>query len=251
MKVNSHKRSKGFSLIEVIIALGIVALLLTGFLGVFGSAQKNIQRSLSIKEANQLKDSLETEMAVLRSGEKSYSGTDYKNHFEKAFDMVKNASDPSKAVIVYQYKALTKDTDSGDQQNDGILPPYTDANNVPGAGYITQVAVRRVGPQDTLITRELAPDAVDGTVYAVRITQLVSDPTNSSLKLGSRGKIQHIVGAALEDATDSDVFNSAVITFQAEFYRLPSNNYGYISSGIWDFEKLGNPVATINMAARR
>ncbi len=249
MKTTSYnltKPRKGFSLIEVIIALGIVALLLTGFLGVFGTAQKNIQRSLSVKEANQLKDSLETEMAALRKDEKSYSAKKFKSHFEKAFDMVKNGNDPSKAVIVYQYKAQTTDTD-----NDGILPPYTDVNNIPGAGYITQVAVRRVGPQDAFITNELDSKAVYGSVYAVRLTQLVSDPTSSSLRLGIPGEIQHVVGNSLKNATDSDVFNSAIIIYQAEFFKLPTNSYSYVTGGKWDFQKLGNPVATINMAARR
>ena len=239
---NPSKR-KGFSLVEVIIAIGIVALLLTGFLGVFGSAQKSINRSLGVKEANMLKDALETEMSTYRSTE---VGT-YDNSFHKAFDMIKNSNSQAEAILVYQYKAEPEDND-----DDGILPPFTGSDGIQGSSYLTQIAVRKNGQDDAIMTDEITNTTVVGNVYAVRMTQLITNISSGDLELSTNnGEIWHDVGGTNEEAVDHEAYSKAVITFQAEFFRIPSNSYGYIKNGSWSFSSLGNPVAVINMAVRR
>ncbi len=52
---------------ESVIAIGIVAVLLTTFLAVFGPATQGIRRAISIQEADRLVSALEREMQVLRS----------------------------------------------------------------------------------------------------------------------------------------------------------------------------------------
>jgi len=236
-------KRKGFSLVEVIISIGIVALLLTGFLGVFGSAQKSINRSLGVKEANMLKDSLETEMSTLRSTEVS----DFDSSFNKAFDMIKGSNNKSNAILVYQYKANPVDND-----NDGILPAFDGDDGIQGKSYLTQIAVRKRGKDETIMEKELSNKTVVGNVYAVRMTQLIKNPTTGDLELSENlGQIYHEVGGVNEEATTHSDYNKAVITFQAEFFRLPSNSYGYVNSNNWSFESMGNPVAVINMAIRR
>ena len=245
-----HKRSKGFSLIEVIIAMGIISLLLSGFLGLFGTAQKSIQRSLSIKESNQIKEALETEMAVLRPKEAG-AGGDYANSFHKAFEMIKTSDTSSSAILIYQYKAKPED-----DNKDGILPPFTEKNGIPGKDYSTQVAVRKLGAKIdgagvlTVIKEELNPSAVVGAIYAVRMTQLVKS-ADGSLIVGTAGSIKNPIGSTQLTANSHTEFTDAVILFQAEFFRLPTNAYGYIDNSGWTFEKLGNPVSVINMAVRR
>jgi len=238
--LRKYSKRKGFSLVEVIIAIGIVAVLLTGFLGVFGSAQRTINRSLGVKEANMLKDSLETEMSILRSTE---TGS-YDNSFHKAFEMIQKSQNTTSAILIYQYKADPKDND-----DDGILPAFTGTDGIQGKSYLTQVAVRNRGVYaEGDLESELKE--VVGNVYAVRITQLVKDPTTGNLELADNP------GEIREDK-DSEVvsnyadYNQAVITFQAEFFRIQSNSYGFVTSSNWDFEKMGNPVAVVNMAVRR
>lgn len=229
-----RKTRKGFSIVEVAIAMGVVTLLLTTFLGVFGPAQKNIQRALSTKDANRMKDELSKEMSVLRSTE--YAATSspttgkYKSSFDKAFWMISNSHDEAKAVLMYQYKA----DPTADPDNDGILDPYTGDNGIPGKDYIVQTAVRAL--TDTRVVNELSSTSVVGSVFVVRMTELVRN------------------GNALEVSTSAgvtDIADKAVIAFKAEFFRLKSNNYQFISSANWDFEKVGNAITEVNMAIRR
>ena len=241
----TNKIRKGFSIVEVAIAMGVVTLLLTTFLGVFGPAQKNIQRALSTKDANRMKDTLSKEMSVLRS-----SDTSYTNSFEKAFRMIEGSHDSNKAVLMYQYKANPVDND-----NDGILPAYTGDDGIQGRDYIIQTAVRTLGVDDTKISEELSAEVVDGVVFAVRMTQLIKDTTNSSpdkLVLTARDDS----GITDPDNPGADIgnpadFPKAVIAFKAEFFRLKSNNSQYISSGAWNFKNIGNAVTEVNMAVRR
>ncbi len=62
----SHKR--GFTLAESVIALGILVVLITGFLAVFGPAATAIRKTLSAEDASRLKAALELEMSTLREG---------------------------------------------------------------------------------------------------------------------------------------------------------------------------------------
>jgi len=237
------KNSKGFSLVEVIIAIGIVALLLTGFLGVFGSAQRTINKSLGVKEANMLKNSLETEMSTLRENEIS-APTSYESAFHKAFSMIENSTAEANAILIYQYKAKLIDDD--DKPNDGILPAFDGDDGIQGKTYITQVAVRIKGVNNDLIEKELANKSVVGNVYAVRLIQLIKNP-DGDLILGTPGEIKSEAGSA----TNHNDYDKAVIAFQAEFFRLPSNAFGFVNSTSWDFNTMGNPVAVVNMAVRR
>ena len=58
----------GFTLMETVIAIGVVAVLLTTFLAVFGPASAGIRRALSAQEAGRLTNSLERELSSLREG---------------------------------------------------------------------------------------------------------------------------------------------------------------------------------------
>ena len=234
---------KGFSIVEVAIAMGVVTLLLTTFLGVFGPAQKNIQRALSTKDANRMKDTLSKEMSILRSSDS------YTNSFEKAFRMIEGSHNSSKAVLMYQYKANPVDDD-----NDGILPAYTGDDGIQGRDYIIQTAVRTLGVDDTKISEELSAEVVDGVVFAVRMTQLVKSPDSTPDKLVLTARDSS--GVTDPDNPGADIgnpadFPKAVIAFRAEFFRLKSNNAQYISSGAWNFENIGNAVTEVNMAVRR
>jgi len=170
MKLNvSSKNRKGFSIVEVAIAMGIVTLLLTTFLGVFGPAQNNIQRAIGAQDISRMKDALSTEMSIYRSSEQM----NYDNSFDKAFEMLKGSSDPNMAILVYQYKALLQDTD-----DDGILPPYTGDNGVQGRDYIIQTAVRRLDVDSTaaeIVNPDGGGEAQNSTDYLSAVLTFKAD----------------------------------------------------------------------------
>ena len=218
--------------------MGIVTLLLTTFLGVFGPAQNNIQRAIGAQDISRMKDALSTEMSIYRSSEQM----NYDNSFDKAFEMLKGSSDPNMAILVYQYKALLQDTD-----DDGILPPYTGDNGVQGRDFIIQTAVRRLDVDSSKIEEEIAPSSIEGAVYVVAMTQLVED--NGSLNLGAAAEIVNPDGGG--EAENSTDYLSAVLTFKADFYRLRVNKFEYVAGGAWDFSNIGGVLTSINMAVRR
>jgi len=241
-----RKSCKGFSLVEVVVALGIVGLLLTGFIGVFGSAQRNISRAISVKEANILKDALETEMSLLRT-----TDTDFTTSFQKAFEMIVDSSDASATTLVYQYKA-----DPSSDAESGILPVYNAEGGLAGQDFITQVAVRKLGASGTasLLAEELQPNVVEGNVYAVKMRQLFPSETDFNiLELQEESdSLAFFTPDLTKDTTSSsDSFTDANVTFQAEFFQIPSNSASFVTGGTWDFDTMGAPVARINAAIRR
>ncbi|MFT5632857.1 MAG: Tfp pilus assembly protein PilV [Rubritalea sp.] len=268
--LSATKTRKGFSLVEVAIAMGVVTLLLTTFLGVFGPAQKNIQRALSTKDASRMKDTLSNEMSILRS-----SDTAFTSSFEKAFKMIKNSHDSNKAVIMYQYRADT--AANSDSDGDGILSAYLATDGIQGKDYIIQTAVRTLG-SSTTIEDELK--AVNGPVFAIRMTQLVRDPDSTATKLilsawADAGDVP-IAGITDPDSPDTgnkypdpdgkdatdpkDDYPKAVIAFRAEFFKLSANKFGFINGGKWTLDtenipegmvSMGNALTEVNMAIRR
>ncbi|MFC5051291.1 prepilin-type N-terminal cleavage/methylation domain-containing protein [Rubritalea spongiae] len=265
MKITKHV-SKGFSLVEVVIAIGIVAILLTTFMAVFGPAQQNINRAIGVSDANRLVSTLENEMAVLRLGEENeYQDADGNaSAFEKAFQWIQNSNGAGDAILIYQYQALPDESNQ-----DGTLQAIEasdaqDENLLPGKDYITQTTARRVSFDPYgLIEKELVPGVVSGNVYVARMTQLLlqadkddidddGDRTELVLQVGDAGKIKFINEDGTEtEVGDSSDYNEAYITVQVEFFQMPNNLAGYVTGGGWDFDELGSPVAVHNIAVRR
>jgi len=249
MRKNISSR-KGFSLVEVVIAIGIVAVLLTTFMTVFGPAQKNINTALGVAEANRLVSTLENEMAILRPGEED----DYNSSaFEKSFQWIRDSSAEASAIVVYQYQALPGTLNSDGTLQAANIATVNGAQSLPGVDYITQTVARRLDKADpALLTAELSPGIVQGKVYAVRMTQLIqATAPDSGLILGAPNQIENPVGSTPLIPTDSADYKDAHITLQVEFFPLNNNLEAYVTGGAWEFAKLGTPVATQNIAVRR
>jgi hypothetical protein len=164
--------------------------------------------------------------------------------------MIKNSHEKGKAVLMYQYKANPVDDD-----DDGILPPFSGTDGIQGKDYIIQTAVRSLvataGSNDD-IKDEL--QVVDGAVFVVRMTQLIRDGASSDLIIGDASKILVPAPDPSDDdieITDPDDYTKAVIAFRAEFFKLSANKLGFINSDNWDFDKVGNALTEVNMAIRR
>jgi len=238
------KHRKGFSIMEVAIAILVVTVLLTTFLGVFAPAQKNIARALSVKEVNRLSSALENELGVLRDGEEA----NFDSSFDKAYQWIANSPNPAKAVVVYQYNAAKEDDDS-----DGILPGVLqDGTKVAGVHYTSQTVARRLGDDDAILQDHLRPGVIDGALYVVRFVQLVKDSTDGSLIVNSSPQTGKL--ADPDDSSnsfdDAATYPKAQVAVKAEFYKLRSNQYSALTNG-FDFTKMGKPIAVINLGVRR
>ena len=152
----------GFTLMETVIAIGVVAVLLTTFLAVFGPASAGIRKALSAQEAGRLTNSLERELSSLREGPDGA----YENAFHKAFEWIRDSGKEDKAVFLYNYRGNPQQI-----REDASLEPFALATGQSGRDFILQPAVRRVGDADQDFREDL--ERIEGRVYLVKMTQMI------------------------------------------------------------------------------
>jgi len=61
MRASTNTFRRGFTLMETVIAIGVLAVLLTAFMAVFGPATRGVRRSINVQEADRLAATLEKE----------------------------------------------------------------------------------------------------------------------------------------------------------------------------------------------
>lgn len=236
------KTLKGFTLMETLLAISVVAILLTTFLAVFGPATSGIRRAVSVEDADRLATTLERELSILNKNEES----DYNTAFEKAFEWIAGSSDLQNAVILFNYRG------DPSQIQDGSPEPYLSDNGLPGQDYILTSTIGRLGTDNSELQQKM--EAIDGRSFVVKMRQLIrNDDGSLSPEDSSDGSLTSFDG---NSTNNPDEFEDAVIAFQAEFYLMPANSYQYatqnMSKGGSDYEKtLGQPLFTRNMAVRR
>jgi prepilin-type N-terminal cleavage/methylation domain-containing protein len=240
----SNSLARGFTLMETVIAILVLAILLTGFLTVFTPAAQGIRRSISSQQADRLKATLERDMSTLRTGE---STADIKTGFDKAFKWIQEGHSSGTAIFVYQYR--------GDKslapRTDGTMQPMSNISGEPGVDYITQTSARRAN--DPLFSEDLY--AIVGPLFYVIPTQLIS--VNNELILGTPGQIANPNGGIV--AANPSEYTDAVITFSAAFHMTPSVSQNYIQSNNFSskFTAAADPNSKIkpvfirNLAVRR
>jgi len=234
----SASRRRGFTLLETVIAIGVLAVLLTGFMVVFTPAADGIRKSINTEHADRLASALEQELVNARPGQTSTTIT---NGFSKAFEWIKNSNSASEALLVYQYRGKISNF-----RDDGTpVPEPSLADKLPGRDYIVVPMVRRT--TDTMLTEDLA--AIEGAVYVVKCTQLRYDGT--SLIKGNAGSIADPkTGTSIASA---DLYPASTIPFVAEFHMTPIRSASYFSGATFttDFANLRNPVFTRHLSIRR
>lgn len=248
MKSSSFSPKQGFTLLETVIAIGVLAVLLTGFMVVFTPAAEGIRRSITVQQADRLASSLEQELVTLRETEKS---TDYATGFDKAFTLIEDSmAGTPKVVFVYQYRGdLTKSL-----RTDGTYEPYVNLKSgTPGTDYTVVTMARRLNQltgtaQDTLLRDDLT--ALEGRVFAVKMTQLVYK--SGALELSTANSVESPTTGtvALNGNTASGKYPEAVIAFSAEFFGLQSSSYEYLRTNL-NTANLKNPIFVRNLAVRR
>lgn len=238
MKSQSSLRNRGFTLLETVIAIGVLSVLLTGFMVVFAPAAAGIKKSINVQVADRLASTMEEELVTLRG---STQNSEYKTGFGKAFEWIKSANKANEALLIYQYRGSVATLRS----DDGTPEPIVVVDDkLPGKDYIVQTMVRQ--KSDPKFLEDLR--AVEGGVFLVKPTQLVFN--SGELKAGTAGTIKDPkTGTAADTA---DLYPEAVIAFSAEFFSVPAKSKGYFAGKFSDyFTKAKNPVFTRNLAVRR
>lgn len=244
MKTLPSHQKRAFSLIETVIAIGVLAVLLTGFMIVFAPAAAGIKKSISVQEADRLASTLEQELVTSR-------GSDPKPGFSKAFEWLKGSYTANNAVFVYQYRGSL----TNPPRTDGTPEPVVDAaSKRPGVDYAVISMVRR--KSDALFVKDM--EALEGGVYLAKCKQLVFN--NGQLTAGTEGEIKNPKPNSTPPDpnykggpfTNPDDYPEAVIAFSVEFYSLPGKRQGYFDNAFsTNFSKFKNPVFTRNLAVRR
>lgn len=220
---------------ETVIAIGVLAVLLTAFLAVFGPAAQGIRKAISVQDADRLAYALENELVTLRSG----SGDTYTTGFEKAYEWILNSAESP--LLIYQYKGDPKSI-----REDGTMEPFTDASGTAGEDFVIQPVVRQVDSPE--LEQELK--ALQGRIFTAKLTQLIFD--GQSWVMGTAGEIVDPTPNDSDTTSGSGVesYPEAVIAFSAEFYGVPNSSYQYIQSKL-DVNNLKNPIFVRNLAVRR
>jgi prepilin-type N-terminal cleavage/methylation domain-containing protein len=241
MKPNSHRLRSGFTLLETVIAIGVLAVLLTGFMVVFTPAADGIRKSINVQQADRFASTLEEELVTPRIG--SGGQMDFRTGFDKSFDWIMGSQNVANALVVYQYRGRPNNL-----RPDGTPTPEPNAiGRLPGRDYIVVSTVRR--RNDPRFAEDLA--ALEGAVYVVKCTQLV---------FGANGLILSPQPGSIRDpkpnggaAARPDDYPEAVIAFTADFHMMPSKDPGFYTGSAFNtrFQNARNPVFSRNLAVRR
>lgn len=235
MKVSPVIHRRAFTLLETVIAIGVLAVLLTTFLAVFGPATSGIRRAINVQEADRLAYTVENELTRMRGNE----GGDIKTGFDKAFNWIQDSSKSDDMLYVYQYRG-----NPNKLRQDGSYDVYSEHQGVAGKEFIVQSMARR--RSDPLFLEDL--QGLEGRVFAVKLTQLVFN--NGEMVRGTPGQIADPkTGSA---ASKPDDYPEAAIAFTAEFYAPSTVAANYLKKGgAFDLSKQKEPLFTRNMAVRR
>lgn len=238
MKRTTHTHSRGgFTLMETVIAIGVLAVLLTAFLAVFTPAAQGIRKAISAEDADRLAFALERELVTVRD-----SDDDYATGFDKAFDWIAGADDDP--LLIYQFRADPSDPDQ----------PVVAIDGIAGEDFIVVPVVRRAS-EINASADELK--ALEGRIFAVLIDQLV-------FKDGGLVAEELPGGDELfdpnppNDTYDDQTYPEAYIAFSASFYRVPNSSPNYIQNKLsekldeWkDPATKSKPIFSRNLAVRR
>jgi prepilin-type N-terminal cleavage/methylation domain-containing protein len=239
MKSKPTCRQRGFTLLETVIAIGVLAVLLTGFMVVFTPAADGIRKSINVQQADRLASALELELVTLRGATET---TKYKTGFNKSFEWIGNKSTAKDALLIYQYRGKTSSLRTDDQTPE---PEPFLKDKLPGKDYVVVSMLRR--RSDPKLEDDLK--AVEGAVYLVKCTQLIFG--GDELIAGTAGGIKDPKTGT--PAASADDYPEAVIAFSAEFHMLPAKTASYIAGPAFTakFDSAQNPVFTRNLAVRR
>lgn len=206
---------------ETVVAIGIVAILLTGFLTVFGPASAAIQRSLQGAEAKSLSKAIQDEISILKESDNGIS-----SGFEKAFLQVLKGQQlgggTDGGLLAYNYRAsLPLDIDA----TTGSPRPYIGEGGNVNEDYVVVAAARPI-EEEAIIRQELT-NSLEGRVYFVRLLPMAITASDGT-RLDRR--INPSTGFSIDGQTftTADTYPGGGIPITAELFELPTVDPGFV-----------------------
>ncbi len=248
MKQLTAKSRRGFTLMETLLAIGVVGVLLSIFLTIFVPARGMVRQALNRQEAERIASILRSEMSIIRPDEQAgaeattSSDGQFLSPFDKGFFWLLKSRTPTNAIVVYSYRADT----TKPARADGTYPPVPASRNVPGQGnQLVSIAC----PMNDPLHKDNIKDAV-GPVFLVKMTQIVETGGGKYELSGNPGSIN---GANSPDKYVSSVEDKnpwgAVIMYRADFYLMSPPNPARYKGKSW--KRLGRPMFSVNLSFRR
>ena len=249
MKIYGLKntRRRGFTLMESLLAIGLVGVLLSIFLTVFVPARGMVRQALTRQEAERISGILRSEMSRLRADEEVPQGATqsssgkYLSTFDKGFYWVQFCKNPSSAIVVFSYRADM----SKPARADGSYPPVPASRSVPGKN--TQL-VSMACPINDPLHKDSIRDAV-GPVFLVKMTHLVRNgheyrPVNSPGTIAGASSPGDYVSSAQDDSPWG-----GFIVCRADFYHMSPPNPARYRGKSWN--RIGRPLFSTNISFHR
>lgn len=240
LRSSQKQHSRGFTLVEVVIALGILVVLITGFMAVFAPAARTIKKTLSTDEASRLQATLELELRTVRGGQERriYQG----DPFQKAIEWIAQSEERGETILIYKYRGLP-----GQVRIDGTLEPGDRNLAIAGRDFIVQPMVRRLS--DPLLEEDL--QAVEGRVFFVKLRQMIYE--GAGLRVVGQEQQGQIVDPNVpgqDFSRNPQAYPEAAIAFEAEYYNLPTTNFQFLEN-TFDPANFTRPIFSRNLVVNR
>lgn len=244
---NKKPRRRGFTLMESLLAIGLVGVLLSIFLTVFVPARGMVRQALTRQEAERITGILRSEMSRLRADEEAPEGAQkstanqFLSTFDKGFEWVKKCKNPSTAIVVFSYRADM----SKPPRKDGSYPAVPASKSVPGKD--TQL-VSIACPMNDPLHKDSIRDAV-GPVFLVKMTQLVRNGHEYRL-VNAPGVISGASSPSeYASSPDDEMPWGGYIICRADFYHMTPPNPARYKGKSW--KRVGRPLFSANVSFHR
>ena len=244
---NPSSRHGGFTLVETLLAIGLVGVLLSLFLVVFVPARGMIRQAMARQEAERITTVLRTEMSMLRGREQApqsaqtSTSTSFITPFDKAFHWMRRSEKPSTSIVIFSYRADTREN----VRPDGTYPALpANANQPNGHTQLITIAC----PMDDPVHGREIKDAV-GNVFLVRMTELERQNNGTFKPAKESGTIKGAQSPERFVIEENNTVRGAIVYYRADFYIMSPPNPARYKNKPW--KRLGRPAFSANLSFRR